>query len=112
MKKIGTTIFFQKVWKIYKYILFLSLKNNNIFSGCFALSGNSGAFLIQATKGTFAVALIMIWSIALFCANLWALQSVQYDFERLSEPAQRTYFNEVSNTHWIVTIVVSIKLMT
>ena len=54
--------------------------------------------------------LIIIWSIVLFCANLRALQSVQYDFERLSEPAQKTYFNEVSNTHWIVTIVVSRKL--
>ena len=54
--------------------------------------------------------LIIIWSIVLFCANLRALQSVQYDFERISEPAQRTYFNEVSNTHWIVTIVVSRKL--
>ena len=55
--------------------------------------------------------LIMTWSIALFCANLRALQSVDYDFERLSEPAQRKYFNEVSNTHWVVTIVVSIKLI-
>ena len=82
------------------------------FSGCFALSGNSGAILVKATKGMFAVVLIVTWSIVLFCANLRALQSVQYDFEQLSELAQKTYFNEVSNTHWIVTIVVSMNLMT
>ena len=56
--------------------------------------------------------LIVTWSIVLFCANLRALQSVQYDFEQLSELAQKTYFNEVANTHWIVTIVVSMNLMT
>ena len=54
--------------------------------------------------------LIVTWSIVLFCANLRALQSVQYDFEQLSELAQKTYFNEVANTHWIVTIVVSMIL--
>ena len=91
-------------------LTFISFKNNNAISGCFALSGNSGAILVQAAKGTFAVVLIMTWSIVLFCANLRALQSVEYDFEQLSELAQKTYFNEVSNTHWIVTIVVSITL--
>ena len=52
--------------------------------------------------------MIMIWSIVIFGANLRALQSVQYELERLFESSQRTYFNEVSNIHWIVTIVVSI----
>ena len=90
-------------------LLILSMYLKFQILGCFALSGSSGILLIQTTRMTFASILIGQWMITLIGGNFKALQSIQYDLQKIFEPSQSSFFNKVCNTHWVPMLVVSGK---